>query len=498
MKMNRPYSLIIGLFAICGNLGFSQSISYDDFFNRSTTFYNQKKEKAKESYNSFREKANQDYAEFLKKAWGNYSAFAPLPKPKEEEPVPPLPYGGPIEEEPIAVVPTPVRPIEPGPRPVPIEPIKMSPRPADQPFGFRFYGLDESVRMPKALSLNLGRPTNEKVADGWKVLSAGAVDNALNDLLAIRDKYKLSDWAYVQLLINFSKQFYPESSQSNNAIFLAAYLFCQSGYQMRLGVNGSDLVMLFSSRHNIFDWPYYVIDGLTVYPMEKVMGQLQICNAAFDGEKPLSLYIDSEQNLGESLSSERLIESLKYRDLAVWSQVPMQLIDFYNTYPTSAVGGDIMTRWAMYAETPLAEKSRKALYPALRKSIENCTKLEAANKLLNWVQTGFEYEYDDKVWGHDRAFFAEESLYYPFCDCEDRSILFSRLVRDLLGLDVALIYYPGHLATAVRFDSDVKGDAMIIDGQRFTVCDPTYIGAPVGAQMPGLDYDRTQAIVLNR
>lgn len=34
------------------------------------------------------------------------------------------------------------------------------------------------------------------------------------------------------------------------------------------------------------------------------------------------------------------------------------------------------------------------------------------------------YEYDNKVWGHDRALFAEETLYYPYCDSEDRSIVF--------------------------------------------------------------------------
>lgn len=102
------------------------------------------------------------------------------------------------------------------------------------------------------------------------------------------------------------------------------------------------------------------------------------------------------------------------------------------------------------------------------------------------------------MWGHDRAFFAEETLYYPFCDCEDRSILFSRLVRDLLGIDVALIYYPGHLATAVHFDAEVKGNAVMIGNARFVVCDPTYIGAPVGEQMPNLDYDRIQTIILRR
>lgn len=138
------------------------------------------------------------------------------------------------------------------------------------------------------------------------------------------------------------------------------------------------------------------------------------------------------------------------------------------------------------------------MYPSLCKIIADKSNLQAAELLLNLVQTGFVYEYDDKVWGHDRAFFAEETLYYPYADCEDRSILFSRLIRDLLGLDVALIYYPGHLATAVRFDEDVKGDAMIIDGHRYIVCAPTYIGAPVGAQMPTLEYDKAQAIVLNR
>lgn len=152
----------------------------------------------------------------------------------------------------------------------------------------------------------------------------------------------------------------------------------------------------------------------------------------------------------------------------------------------------------MYANVPLVAEAKDRLYPALRKAIEGLSKQEAAEKLLNWVQTGFVYEYDDKVWGHDRAFFAEETLYYPYCDCEDRSILFSRIVRDLLGLDVALIYYPGHLATAVCFDGDVNGDAMTVGGRRFTVCDPTYIGAPVGAQMPGLAYDKAQALLLDR
>ena len=150
----------------------------------------------------------------------------------------------------------------------------------------------------------------------------------------------------------------------------------------------------------------------------------------------------------------------------------------------------------MYANTPLSKQAQRTLYPALKQAISGKSQYEAGSRLLNFVQTAFVYEYDDKVWGCDRAFFADETLYYPYCDCEDRSILFSRLVRDLLGLKVVLIYYPGHLATAVCFTENVNGDYISMNGKRYTICDPTYIGAPIGATMPKMDNQKAKVILL--
>ena len=117
----------------------------------------------------------------------------------------------------------------------------------------------------------------------------------------------------------------------------------------------------------------------------------------------------------------------------------------------------------------------------IKQITEPIYKLQEAIELNNIKDESiFKYEYDDNVWGHDRAFFGEESLFYPFCDCEDRSILLSHLVRDLVGLDVVLVYYPGHLAMAVDFKEDVDGEYYMYDNRKFVVCDPTYIGASVG------------------
>lgn len=180
----------------------------------------------------------------------------------------------------------------------------------------------------------------------------------------------------------------------------------------------------------------------------------------------------------------------------VSSQVNLNLIQFYETYPSSEVNGNFMTRWEMYADTPMEEDVRQRLYPCIKNKIGGLSEAQAVGQILNWVQTAFQYEYDDKVWGHDRAFFAEETLYYPYCDCEDRAILFTRLVRDLLGLKCILVYYPGHLASAVCFKQQVNGDYILLDGDIYTICDPTYIGAPIGVTMPEMDNQSAKVIKL--
>lgn len=63
-------------------------------------------------------------------------------------------------------------------------------------------------------------------------------------------------------------------------------------------------------------------------------------------------------------------------------------------------------------------------------------------------------------------------------------MLYRYLVRELLGLDVVLVDYPNHIATAVKFNVPVNGDYLMVGSDRYIVCDPTYIGAGIGRAMP--------------
>lgn len=455
--------------------------------------YENFKQFATKDFADFRTQCNLKYIRFLENSWKSFMRNEPLLLPDENTPVPPIPYDNTIETVNIEIEPVVVKPSVEISQPKPIAPVHEISPDDSETFNISFYGISPKIRLPRDAQLSLNDCSPKAIASAWEKLCGASTNNAIRDCLETRIRYNLCDWAYLLFLDQLGKQY---CQSQNGATLLTAFFFCQSGYQMRLGINGNRLVLLYGSRHQIFNKPFFVVNATSFYPLGCDAANLYICDAEFEGETPLSMLIDKELLFGTDQSSPRDIKSKHFADTYATTTVATNLIKFFDNYPASAIDGNPLTKWAMYANTPLSSSAKESLYPALKNAIKGCDEAMAANKLLNWIQTGFEYEYDDKVWGHDRAFFAEETLYYPFCDCEDRSILFSRLVRDLLGLEAALIYYPGHLATAVKFNNDINGDAVIIDGEKFIVCDPTYIGAPIGQQMPSLKNSRIEAIRL--
>lgn len=362
-------------------------------------------------------------------------------------------------------------------------------------FKFNLFGTKYQVRIGENNRFSVKGVSENNVADAIETLSDQKNDNILYDCIKIRKDDKLSDWAYYQMTQELTNEFFGKGT--NEAILLQAYILSQSGYKVRLGRDDNNkLVLLTSSQHTIYNKVAYRIDGDKYYLLDSNTEHLNISRASFPNELGMSLVIPASQKFDLDQSEARTIKSRDYPDFQVTIHTNKNLLRFYDTYLSSCVNDELMTRWAMYANTPLAEDVQKELYPQLRSKLQGLSQLESVTRLLNLIQTGLVYEYDEKVWGRDRAFFAEETLYYPYCDCEDRSILLSRLVRDLVGLKAILVYYPGHLAMAVHFTENVTGDYIMLNGEKYHVCDPTYIAAAVGRTMPGMDNSQARVILL--
>lgn len=453
------------------------------------------------NFNSHRSELNGQYIKLTREAWKQLRNEEAVPQPKDENPpIPPVVINNedtPVQPEDREVtIEKVITPAPPHSRPQPVI-IPQENNSANTNYHeFTYFGTSDKVRIPEKYVFTLKGTTENNVADAWEILSNGSFDNTVADCLEIRSRRKLDDWAYLQMLNALGKSVY--GRDSDRAAIFTTYIFSQSGYRARMArSNSGRLSMLYASDYLIYDKGYFILDSERFYPLENNAGEsLYVCGAAYPGEKPLSLAFRNAPGFDYVPSPQRTLQSRRYPDINVEITTNSNVMPFFENYPTSMVGNDMMSRWALYANTPLQEPTRRQLYGTLNTHLNAADKLQSAQKLLDWVQTAFEYGYDDQIWGGDRAFFADETLYYPFCDCEDRSILFSRLVRDLLHLPVVLVYYPGHLATAVAFDVPVSGDYIILNGRKYTVCDPTYVGASVGMTMPGMDNSKAQVILL--
>jgi hypothetical protein len=454
---------------------------YEAFKRQAQQKYNAFRESAIKEYNDYRDKVNAEFAGYVRKKWKSFPAFEGIPVPKEPKPVVPpkikpkkLPTADPIPFKKIKPVPaTPVV------KPQPIAPIPPSPRPTPvkSRFAFRYYGVEGKVSLDASHLFSLRNASEKSVADAWVTLSNSRYNDLLNDCLTLRKDLNLCDWGYMEMLKTLSEKFF--GKPCNEAVLLEMFILSQSGYQIRIARAGARLVLLVPFLQDIYQYVYVTIDGKNYYVLDKSFqggGQFNVLNHEFPKEQQASLKI-TQPNFPFVATPAKTFASQYNRDLQVSISTNKNLIDFYNTYPLSS-------EWNLYSQASLSDRIKADLYPALHQQIAGKREKEAANILLEFVQTAFKYQTDEQQFGYERPLFADESFFYPAIDCEDRSILFAVLIRDLLHLDVLLLRYPGHLATAVQFNENVQGDYLTVRGKKFIVCDPTYIGSNVGVTMP--------------
>lgn len=540
---------VLFLFMMLMLPAFAQQDSYEQFRQQQLAKFKQAKNDQQSQYDAFRKQVNEQYAEFMRQAWASFEAeeaVEPAPEPEvkpieyKEPEVSPEPEVGPepevapepqkevaqepkkesakepaLSKEDIEALVIPQKGLEPTPAPnapkpvvIPVKPTVVvipEPTPAPAPIApvqpkeesykrvtIAYYGTLITVGFPQNEALQLKSLSENAIADAWLKLSDSKYDITVKTALDARSANALGDWAYMNMLKQVCDKHY---GVSNTSTLVQAFLMVQSGYRIRLGQDGSKLQMLVASRYDIYSLRYFKLDGAKFYVVSgDRSSQMHICQAKYDKERALSLQMAQLPKLSSDPTPKRTLSSRKGVTASV--SLNKNMIEFFKSYPQACVSDMPTTRWAAYANTPVEQSVKDMLYPALQKTIKGMSDRQAVEILLNWVQTAFEYKYDDEVWGEDRAFFAQETLFYPYCDCEDRSILFSRLVRDLVGLDVVLLYYPGHLATAVAFKEEQNGDYLTYKNRRYIVCDPTYINAGVGRTMPGMNNKQAQIIAL--
>lgn len=487
----KRYFLLLGI--VLPSILFAQNVTIKQYMRQMEQNFNNYEIQQQLSFEKFRNRINAEFAEYMRQAWPEYKSEPAKPVPDSPEPPTPIIKDPDIEpsNDPIPfddVMPA-LKPIEPPQPVVPLPKPELQPVTPNKPtFSFTFYGQECKMPLENRHRFNLSGVDENKVADGWKILSSDIYLPVIAKCLDYRDKLHLCDWGYMRFVEKMTTTFF-SSTQLNEARLMQMYILTQSGYKVRIAQANNRLLILLPSKEEIYKYPYLNIGGNKYYVVDLSLknASFKVFDREFPKEQYFSLRIAEPPVLPVSTIS-RQFQSKHNKELSAEVDINKNLMDFYDDYPLSA-------HWDLYSNASLSKPVKKQLYPILRCSIADKDKPTAANILLHFVQTAFEYKTDEEQFGTERPLFADETLYYPYSDCEDRAILYSILVRELLGLDVVLLHYPGHLVTAVCFDAEnVYGDYLQIDGKRYIVCDPTYINANIGQAMP--QYKQTAGHVI--
>ena len=405
--------------------------------------------------------------------------------PKAEPTTPAKPQATPVKPQPVAPKAEPKTPAKPQTTPVKPQP-KPKAKPAMQSsLQKEFYPsvainycntklyIDASMKGV----INITSSQECAVADGYEALCRSNYKPLIANCQQAQKDFRLNDWG-VFLFVKTAAE--ALCNDENSCIVMQQFLLNELGYRAKMARRGdrNQLLLFVATDCMVYGHPYFTKEGLNYYNINGTEAcTFYMCNQDSKKAKtPVAMRLNNVPALNSGVVSRQ--RTNKAGNVSVSVNVSKSLMDFYASMPQCDYG--------VYAKAPVAGSLAQEVLGTLRPLVQGKSEVDAANLLLNFVQTGFKYATDEEQFGFEKPFFVEELFYYPACDCEDRSVLFGWLVRELLGLDVVYLDYPNHIATAVQFKGDVKGDFLTVDGKRYTVCDPTYIGASIGMTMPNL------------
>lgn len=435
-----------------------------------------------DDFKEFTTQMDKDFAKALGKKWKEYDTTV-KPSYNHPKPVVPPPPPPPKKEkrdntpQVIIVVVNPQK-----------DRIPDIPRPPSIPNGydklsFDFYSRQIELVYNRQLMYRLDHFNNRVIADYWLRLSNVEIENLLKQIMLYKKVLNLNDWnlyLFVQKIGNSILQ------SSQNSKLLSWFLLNKLGYDVKVGYKAQSIYLMVGVEQQLRGLPYCIIGQKNYYNFEKIRDVLTY-PTSFGNSRLLNLADNRVPYLKRDIDIRLLTFEEDGREYRINVPYNKNIIDIYNDYPALA--------WEYYFKQPILTVTKAKMFRELKEIMQGMTEYQAVNFLLHLTQKGFKYATDGEQFGRERSLFFEESLNYPYNDCEDRSIFFGKLVKELLGLRVVALHYPGHLATAVEFKSNVRGEIISYQNRRYIVCDPTYIGADIGQAMPDFRGSRDVKVI---
>ncbi|WP_240755334.1 hypothetical protein [Pedobacter sp. SYP-B3415] len=308
----------------------------------------------------------------------------------------------------------------------------------------------------------------------YRQMNAGNYKPIIDSLLAFREKHKLSDWLYYQLIRKTAGQLSPKNDDYTRYTLYKWFLLCKSGYDARLAIGRGQIIFYVRNEEDISDIPYVNYKGNKytclnyhdygkLFERENTYKPVDIAIA--EAVAPFSYKVTQMPDFTPDSYEEKEL-AFQYRSKAYHFRVKVnrEIPAIFANYP----GVDFET----YFNIPLSHETYQSLIPVLRKHTRGMSQSKGVDYLMRFTRYAFLYQSDDEHFGKEKRLSPEQTLSADYSDCDDRAALFFMLVKEIYDLPMIALLYPTHITLAVGLDKPA-GKPVMYKGKPYTIREAT-------------------------
>lgn len=334
-----------------------------------------------------------------------------------------------------------------------------------------FYSEQLQVEYDPAFILNQTVPVEEhRMVQYYQHLQKTNYQPFLQQLKEFKARFRLNDWLYFELLQKSIEPFF-QSGETVAQDLTAWFLLSASGFDVRLTYYESKIYLYIFTEEELYEVPMIEDGGKTFASLSSLIGKtadnpaLYLLNFVPNPKgRAFSFLLNQLPDLRPEII--RKTFQIAYRDsiYQLSFNSDRTIVRLMANYPLIAED--------QYFNVPFSATAEKSLLPELRRILANKTKREAIELLVTFTRSSFQYKEDKLHFGFSKPMIAEEVFHHPYSDCEDRSALFYRLVKEILDLPMIIIAFKDHITIAVALP-EIEGEAISYRGKKYYICDPT-------------------------
>ncbi|MGF1923997.1 MAG: hypothetical protein ACQUHE_07440 [Bacteroidia bacterium] len=313
------------------------------------------------------------------------------------------------------------------------------------------------------------------VNDFYLQLNSGNIKPIINSLVSYKEKYKLNDWLYYQLIRKTAENLSPKAENYSRYTLYKWFLMTKSGYDAKIAIGNDQIIFYVKNTEDISDIPSFQIEGkkyicLNYHDYGKLFRREAIYKNVLieipEAREPFSYKVTRMPDFKPENYEEKKIE-FNYRQKAYHFSVKVnkEVDAIFANYP--------VVDFETYFNIPLSKETHESLIPILKENLKGMNQKKGVDYLMRFTRYAFLYENDDDNFGREKRLSPEQTLLTDYSDCDDRAALFFFLVKEIYNLPMIAMLYPTHITMAVQFDKPIGSSSIIYNDRAYTVCEPT-------------------------